>query len=153
MTEPKRTYRLQDSMPTFDQHAADGEIQTRRKSILVVEDEEDLNHALACQLRQAGYFVVSSFDAMSGLQQTGFHRPDLVLIDLLRPSLKDSGFVGEFLELDRMREVPVIVITDSECESIREEADELGVNELLQKPVTHAHVVEQVGKLLDGGNA
>ena len=153
MTEPKRTYRLQDSMPTFDQHAADGEIQTRRKSILVVEDEEDLNHALACQLRQAGYFVVSSFDAMSSLQQTGFHSPDLVLIDLLRPSLKDSGFLGEFLELDRMRDVPVIVITNFECDSIREEADQLGVNELLQKPVSHDHVVQRIGKLLDGGNA
>ena len=149
MTEPKRTYRLQDSMPTFDQNSTGGELQTPRKSILVVEDEEDLNHALACCLRRSGFHVVSSFDALSGLQQTGYHKPDLVLIDLVRPDLQTSGYLGEFLELDRMAIVPVILMVTDETPELTREANRLGIKELMQKPVAHLLVAERIGVILD----
>ncbi len=148
MNEPKRTYRLQDSMPTFDQQAADEEIQAHRKSILVVEDEEDLNYALSCQLRQAGFFVVSSFDALSGLQQTGYHRPDLVLIDLVRPNLADSGFLGGFLDLERMKSVPVILLATDASPALEQEASLLGVTEFLSKPIAHSEVIARIEHIL-----
>ncbi|MFT5284154.1 MAG: DNA-binding response OmpR family regulator [Planctomycetota bacterium] len=148
MTEPKRTYRLQDSMPTYDEDSTGGELQTHRKSILVVEDEEDLNHALSCCLRKSGFHVTSSFDALSGLQQTGYHKPDLVLIDLIRPDLQTSGYLGEFLELDRMKVVPIILLVPETTPELALEAERLGVTALLQKPIAHPDVARRIGEIL-----
>jgi DNA-binding NtrC family response regulator len=148
MSDEPRTYRLQDSLPTFDFLAARGQLHTRRKSVLIVEDEEDLNHALSARLRSAGYRVTSSFDALSSLQKTGYHKPDLVLVDLLRPGLDRSGYLAEFLELERMRDIPVVILEPPREGPPTRGSGRLEPAAVLEKPVSHQTVVDTVSRLL-----
>ena len=147
MDERPDTYRLQESLPVYDLGDR-GELYTQRKSILVIEDEEDLNLALTCRLREAGFHVLSSFDARSGLEKTGFHKPDLVLLDIALPGMDGFGFLHEFMDVERLARVPVIVMTGKYDDETREEAERLGVRRVLEKPVSHREVVELCAEIL-----
>jgi DNA-binding response OmpR family regulator len=147
MNDPD-TYRLQDSLPILDIHQPFDDLYASRKSILIVEDEEDLNHALAFRLRRAGFHVISTFDATSGLEKTGFHKPDLVLLDLVLPGMDGFGFLGEFLDIRKMRDIPVVLMSGYFDEEIRQGARALGVTEMLEKPVSHGYVVRKLAEIL-----
>ncbi len=143
-----KNYRLQDSLPVFDFDRTDTDLCARRKSILVVEDEEDLNLALAYFLRSHGYHVVSSFDAVSALAKTGFHRPDLVLLDLVQPGTDGFAFLGEFCQVSRLRDVPVIVMTAFDDPETLAEAANLGVHEIVLKPLDREALLREITALI-----
>lgn len=148
MNDRPDTYRLQESLPIYDLEPS-RELHGERKSILVIEDEEDLNLALSARLRRAGFHVLSCFDARSGLERTGFHKPNLVILDLVLPGMDGFEFLHQMLDVSRLRDIPVVVVTDRLDDDVRAEADRLGVAEILEKPCSHRAVVDVCRDLLD----
>ena len=55
--------------------------------ILVVEDEENLHDALKLNLEMEGYNVSSSFDGADALKQIQSAHFDLIILDVMLPSL------------------------------------------------------------------
>ena len=58
-----------------------------RTTILVVEDEESYQEALLAGLSREGYHVQLASDGLEALDQFVNNRPDLVVLDLLLPSM------------------------------------------------------------------
>jgi len=96
------------------------------KKILIIEDEKILRELLSAKLLREGYDVETAKDGAEGLRVTQEVRPDLVLLDIFMPKL--SGFeVLEILRNDvQLRNIPVIVISNSGQPSELEQAKDLG---------------------------
>jgi len=103
------------------------------KKILIIEDEKILRELLSAKLLREGYDVETAKDGAEGLRVTQEVRPDLVLLDIFMPKL--SGFeVLEILRNDvQLRNIPVIVISNSGQPSELEQAKDLGAIDVLIK--------------------
>ena len=103
------------------------------KTILVVEDESALQKAMSDVLTQEGFEVVSALDGEAGLRLAQEKKPNLILLDLILPTM--NGFeVLEALKKDATtRSIPVIVLTNLEDMKNIQKAVDLGATTYLVK--------------------
>jgi two-component system alkaline phosphatase synthesis response regulator PhoP len=103
------------------------------KKILLVEDEELIYSLLERKLKQEGYDVVVAKDGEEGLEKMKAEKPDLILLDIVMP--KKSGFeVMEEMKGDpNLKDIPVVVISNSGQPVELDRAKELGAKDWLIK--------------------
>ncbi|MFH2066746.1 MAG: response regulator [Pseudomonadota bacterium] len=118
------------------------------KTILAVDDEEDILELVSYNLRREGYQVVcsdSGEDALARAGQIDFH---LILLDLMLPGM-DGLEVAKRLKKDpKTRDIPIIMITAK-----GEEADvvtglELGADDYITKPFSPRVLAARVKAVL-----
>lgn len=80
------------------------------KTILVVEDEKTYREMLELKLTQSGYAVLTAENGQKGLELLGNSSVDLILLDLMMPTLDGNTFLY-FLN-ERQIAVPVIILTN-----------------------------------------
>ncbi len=103
------------------------------KKILLVEDEEIMINLLQKKLTQEGYDVTVAVNGEEGLEKMKEQKPDVVLLDIIMP--KKGGFeVMEEMNKDpALKEVPVIIISNSGQPVELDKAKELGAKDWLIK--------------------
>ena len=101
--------------------------------ILVVEDEPDIRTLLADVLRSEGYPVLTAGDGLQALEQLRTTGADLVILDLRMPGVDGWAVLRERNHEVSWRSVPVIVLSASRAEALRE-ARQLGATACLAKP-------------------
>lgn len=102
------------------------------KKILFVEDEPGLQKAVGEVLTQEGYEVLTAADGEEGLSKAK-EQPDLVLLDLILPKKDGFEVLKEMKADDKMKDIPVIVLTNLEGTGDVEKALELGATTYLVK--------------------
>ena len=73
--------------------------------------------------------------------------PRVVLLDLRLPKLNGMEVLRRIKSDDRMKEIPVVVLTSSEEEVDIDECYRLGVNSYITKPVSFDDFIKVVGEL------
>jgi two-component system response regulator MprA len=121
---------------------------TRRKKILVVEDEPQLAESLEARLQLEGFHVVKAADGKEGVDQARTHQPDLVIMDLMLP--KVNGFDAcKMIKADgRTKHIPVLVLTALQTLGDTNDAFDSGADDFLAKPCTGEKLLAKVRKLL-----
>lgn len=117
-------------------------------TIMVVEDDEELNDLLQYNLTRAGYHVEQAWDGNEALEKMKQITPDLLLLDLMLPG-KDGWEVCRSLSEDeKLRKVPIVIFT---AKSAREDFDQVRQFNLagfFTKPYATADVLRHVEKVL-----
>ncbi len=112
------------------------------RTVLVIEDEPALSDAIKYSLERDGYDVYVADDGIAGLELLRTHNPDVVLLDLMLPSL--SGL--DVLRTLRTRSsVPVIIVTAKDSEGDKVAGLELGADDYVTKPFSMRELVARVG--------
>ncbi len=108
-------------------------------SVLVADDDEDMRSLIANSLRVDGHHVVESRDGAELLERLTevlndpSRRPVVIVTDVLMPNLSGLGVLAA---LRRARwDVPVILMTALDDESVLTVAQRFGVVTLFKKPV------------------
>ena len=81
------------------------------KTILVVDDEEDIREFLSTVLEDAGFGVVTAADGEEALERVEKSAPDFVSVDLVMPRKTGLEFLRELREKQEWRNIPVLVVT------------------------------------------
>jgi len=118
---------------------------SRNRSILVVDDEEDLADTLESLLRAQGYKVYKVYDGRSGLRAARELHPDLVLMDYELPELDGLEVIQRLRQDETTRGIPVLLTTASRV-TMEEIARAEG---FLAKPFSESLLYEVVGRLLE----
>jgi two-component system alkaline phosphatase synthesis response regulator PhoP len=105
-----------------------------KKSIMVVEDEDDIRELLRYNLAKEGYQVTCSASGEDALKAVRVAMPDLVLLDLMLPGLDGLEVCRSLKQDPQTRNLPIIMLTAK-----GEEADivaglELGADDYITKP-------------------
>ena len=103
------------------------------KKILVVEDEELIGDLLQRKLLQEGYYASVAKDGEEALKQIREEKPDIILLDIVLPRLNGFEVLAELKEDEALRQIPVIIISNSGQPAEIEKAKELGVRDWLVK--------------------
>lgn len=114
-----------------------------RKSILIVEDDEDLRRMFRHALSLAGYDVKDTGDGINALRLVELQRPDLILLDLGLPLLSGLNVQEEIAAHAHTRDIPVVIVTASASP-----LDGVDVACILRKPVSPEEVVDVVRQCL-----
>lgn len=114
-------------------------------SILVIEDETDIQDILRAFLEDAGYQVVTAGDGVTGLNTFMSGSFDLVLLDIMLPKI-DGYAVCEMIR--KVSNVPVIMLTalDEEADEMR--GFELSVDDYIGKPFSIGLVLKRIEAVL-----
>jgi DNA-binding response OmpR family regulator len=121
--------------------------ETKKRRILVVDDDYEIIDALRYALEAKGFEVMIARDGNQGLAMAEREVPDLVILDMMMP--KRSGFLV-LEKLRRTHDVPirVIMITANEGSRHKAYAEMLGVDDYIRKPFAMDRLVESVSRLL-----
>jgi DNA-binding response OmpR family regulator len=110
-------------------------------TILVVEDERELNTLIRRHLEDEGHRVVQAFDGPSALMSAQQERPDLVILDWMLPRL-DGLEVCRRLRRESI--VPILMLTARAEEVDRVLGLEVGADDYLTKPFSIRELLARV---------
>jgi two-component system alkaline phosphatase synthesis response regulator PhoP len=122
-----------------------------KKKIAIIEDEPDISELLAYNLEKEGYTVVRSFDGGEGLKLIRQERPDLILLDLMLPTMDGLEICQALKRDDPTKEIPIIMITAKSEESDVVVGLQLGADDYITKPFSPKVVLARVKAALRRG--
>jgi len=102
--------------------------------VLVVDDSITVRRVTQRLLQREGYRVALAADGLQGLEQLQAERPAVVLSDIEMPRMDGFDFVRNIRADEKLRDLPVIMITSRIAAKHRDHARELGVDHYLGKP-------------------
>ncbi len=114
--------------PTLAQNAS------KKKHILIIEDERPLAHALELKFTHEGYETDTCADGAEGLAKAAVGKYDMILLDLIMPNLDGFGFLQSARE--KKIKTPIIVLSNLGQEEDRERTKEMGAIDYFVKSNT-----------------
>ena len=122
-----------------------------KRSVLVIDDNEDIRHLLTLILENAGFTVLTGIDGADGLAQTRSGKPDLILLDAMMPGL--NGFeVLEKIRNDRdskINSIPILMLTSRSSVEDIDMAIDLGATSYVVKPFRPEKLVQKVKSIFE----
>lgn len=110
-----------------------------RKTILIVEDDDELRRMFKTSLLLEGFNVREAGDGLEALTQIDREPPDLVILDIMLPTLNGVAVRQEIAAHVLTRQIPVVIVTGSAMD-----VDHLDVECVLRKPVPPEQLVAAV---------
>ncbi len=113
--------------------------------ILIVDDEVHVATMLAESVQLQGHEAIVARSGEEGLALLAQHRPDAVFLDIVMPRLSGLEVLRQIRE--RVKTLPVIIITGHASPAQIEEAKRLGATDCIQKPFVLNQLQKALGRL------
>jgi DNA-binding response OmpR family regulator len=121
---------------------------SRRKKILIVEDEPDIAASMAARLDLEGFKVGTAANGQEGVQKARTDKPDLIILDIMMPLLNGYDVLNLLKGDPATQSIPIIVLTALPHVEDAENAFEAGATDFLNKPYTNERLIQKVRKIL-----
>lgn len=119
-----------------------------KKTILVVDDEQDLLDLIEYNLRNEGFEVIQAENGLEGIRLAREKKPDLVLLDIMMPKL-DGLQVCEMMRRDAsIRSIPIIFLTARGDEKTEVEGLDRGADDYITKPISTRKLMSRIKAVL-----
>ena len=112
------------------------------KTVLIVEDEQNIVDILAFNLSREGYDTMEAYDGTTGLQLAMEHNPDLILLDLMLPGMNGFEVCRKIRETGSS--IPILMLTAREEETDKVMGLELGADDYITKPFSMRELLARV---------
>ncbi len=116
-------------------------------TILIVEDDEEMQEMLAFMLTRAGYEVHRSSNGVDALHRASAIKPDLIVLDLMMPLAAGDAVLGFIRSTQTLKHTPVLVV--SAHPKGAEIAAQLEADGFIAKPVDVHTFTQHVAQLLE----
>jgi chemosensory pili system protein ChpA (sensor histidine kinase/response regulator) len=116
--------------------------------IMVTDDSVTVRKVTTRFLERNGYEVMTAKDGIDALAKLDEHKPDLMLLDIEMPRMDGFEVATHVRHEERLKDVPIIMITSRTGEKHRERAFDIGVNSYLGKPFQEAELLSTIQELL-----
>ena len=121
-----------------------------KKKIMVIDDEEDFLKITKMNLEATGdYEVIIMSNAKDMLNQVHGFRPDLILLDLLMPSVGGMEACQMLNDDSLGKGIPIIILSAIDKDQDKLQAYKLGVVDYLSKPIDRDGLIAKIKKALE----
>lgn len=114
--------------------------------VLLVDDELSSAEVLALVLAGEGYQVTLAPDAKQALARLDEAAPDLLICDFMMPGMNGAELVEAVREVERFREIPVLLISGAPESALRAYA--VKYDAFLRKPFGLEEVLKVLRRIL-----
>jgi DNA-binding response OmpR family regulator len=108
---------------------------TKRKRVLIADDDRTLTHLLSARLQALGWTVDIALDAMQAVMFTRQHGPDIIVLDIAMPGGTGRQALHSLKASSKLRAIPVVVLSGSIDPDEEATIVALGAVEFLRKPI------------------
>lgn len=112
-----------------------------KNTILIVEDEKPISDIVKFNLEREGYDIITAFDGLEGYQKGIQENVDLILLDIMLPSMNGFDVCRHIREKSS---VPIIMVTAKEEEVDKILGLELGADDYITKPFSLRELIARV---------
>ena len=131
-------------------------MDTNPKTILVVEDEPDVQAFLVATLEDAGFHVVAASNGQEAYNRVKDTRPDAITLDLVMPRQSGVTFYKRLRANPKYGGIPVMIITaharddlgHQDFNEVMKGKDVTPPQGYLEKPVNPVELIGRLGSLL-----
>jgi len=118
------------------------------KTILIVDDSEDMRTLLGQVLEGEGYTLFYAEDGDVAVSQAVKHHPCLILMDMSLPGISGWEAVEQLRAMPDFQHTPIIAVTAYVTKADEERAKAVGCNAHLGKPFDIMQVLDMIELLL-----
>ncbi len=118
------------------------------KTILIVDDSEDMRTLLGLVLEDEGYTLFYAEDGEKAVAQAIEHHPNLILMDMSLPGISGWDAVKQLRARPDFQRTPIIAVTAYVTKADEEHARAIGCNAHLGKPFDIMQVLDTIESLL-----
>lgn len=115
-----------------------------RRTILLIEDNEQNRYLTTFLLEKHGYRVVCAPDGVQGVELARELDPDIILLDIQLPRMDGYAVARALREHDALRATPIIAVTSYAMVGDREKSLAAGCNGYIEKPINPETFVAEV---------
>ena len=108
---------------------------TKRKRVLIADDDRLLTHLLSSRLQAMGWAVDVALDAMQAVMFTRQQTPDVIVLDIAMPGGTGRQALHSLKASSKLRGIPVVVLSGSVDPDDEAKLVALGAVEFLRKPI------------------
>jgi len=119
-----------------------------KKKVLIVEDENDIAELAKQALEADDVEVATAFDGLSALGEIPRRRPDLVLLDVMMPTLDGFDLCKRIKDNPATEDILVVLFTAANEPFIVERIVGVGADDYIMKPIEGAKLEQRVRGLL-----
>jgi len=117
-----------------------------RDTVLIVEDDPETRRMYRAALSLAAFDVVEAQDGLSALHILDQRRADIVILDLMLPTVDGLSVQQEIAAHAGTRDIPILIVTGSTLP-----LDDVKVPCIMRKPVSPDELVAAVRRCLASG--
>jgi len=117
--------------------------------VLVVDDSLTVRKITTRLLTREGFRVDSAKDGVDALERMHDLIPDVVLLDVEMPRMDGFELARVMRNDERLKSVPIIMITSRTADKHRRHAMEIGVNVYLGKPYQEQQLLDSIAAQLE----
>ncbi len=119
-----------------------------KKTILLIEDNEQNSYLTTFLLETNGLKVVTAADGARGIQLTKEILPDLILLDIQLPMMDGYAVANALRKIESLKQVPIIAVTSYAMVGDREKCLAAGCNGYIEKPINPETFVAEISLYL-----
>ena len=119
-----------------------------RETVLVVEDEKDIQELIRFNLERDGFQVQTADSVEAARRLLAKHLPGLILLDLMLPGDNGFEFCRQLRKDDRTRGLPLIMVTARDEDTDVVAGLEVGADDYIAKPFTPRVLLARVRAVL-----
>jgi two-component system alkaline phosphatase synthesis response regulator PhoP len=126
---------------------------SKKKRVLVVDDEPDFADLVKQYLEQAGFEVELAYDGVQGLKKVKANPPDAIVLDVMMPEKDGYEVCAELKQDEKYSGIPIVLLTAvsshvgttqyTHYDGMSTEADDY-----LPKPASAQEITDSVKSLL-----
>ena len=122
---------------------------TKQKTILLIEDANELLQLLKSILEMKGFRILSANNGEDALEllRNNPELPDLILLDMMMPIMSGQQFMEKKNQDLRIAAIPVVLLTAHK--DALEAKSKLGARDFIKKPVELDEVFEVINRNLN----
>jgi DNA-binding response OmpR family regulator len=117
-------------------------------TILVVDDNLGARRSIEALLTQENYRFLLADSGAYALQLLEAHSPDVILLDVMMPSMNGFEVCQRIRQIPRISEVPIIMITALDDEESMIQGIDAGADDFLSKPISKIELRSRIRSIL-----
>lgn len=122
----------------------------RKKSILLVDDDEELVDALALYLTEKGYKIFAVYTGDDVEWQAVKHAPDIIVLDIMLPRMNGYRVCQRLKRNPKTKAIPVLMLSARSAIADIDQGFEVAADDYLTKPFLPDRLAERIRLLLEG---
>lgn len=119
-----------------------------KKKILIVDDEEEIRIFMKLSFERRGFECLTVEDGVQALAMTKNQHPDLIILDLMLPTISGEEVCREIKSDNALRSIPIIMLTAKQAHTDKILGRVYGADSYFTKPCDMKVLSKKVDELI-----
>ena len=121
---------------------------TRKPTVLVIDDDRAATDLIQVILENEGYRVLKAYQGTDGIELAARERPDLIILDLIMPETSGFNVAYQLKQIPATRSIPIIILTSMDIDTETQEQLGMYVSGLMSKSTfTKKDLLREIGNI------